>query len=143
MTSTPDPGAPEPELSEHGECTEESWLSSRRVAGLWPVREARLPDAARRAGVRYNASSGRSTGTWGSGPTTYFFHPGDVERAARAFAEGRVDVPSGWRTDTAVGRCREFCFKTLVYGAAALTVAALVAAVLGLPALVVFALTVE
>ncbi|MEU6213171.1 hypothetical protein ABZ891_25150 [Streptomyces sp. NPDC047023] len=40
MPSTQDPGAPEPE----DEALE--WLSSRKVAKLWPVREAWLPDAA-------------------------------------------------------------------------------------------------
>ncbi|MFF9978910.1 hypothetical protein [Streptomyces erythrochromogenes] len=137
MPSTPDPGAPESEREE------QEWLSSRKVAKLWPVREAWLPDAARRADVRVRTSSGQSLGTWGPGPTSYYFHAGDVARATLEFTEGRIDVPSGWRTDTAIGRLREFWFKVLVYGAATVAVGAVVAAVLGCLAFVVFALTVE
>ncbi|MFE7186751.1 hypothetical protein [Streptomyces erythrochromogenes] len=66
-----------------------------------------------------------------------------MARATREFTEGRIDVPSGWRTDTAIGRLREFWFKLLVYGAATVAVGAVVAAVLGFLAFVVFALTVE
>ncbi|MFE5561784.1 hypothetical protein [Streptomyces sp. NPDC056544] len=107
------------------------------------MREVWLPDAARRADVRVRTSSGQSLGTWGSGPTSYYFHAGDVGRATLEFADGRIDIPSGWRTDTAIGRLREFWFKALVYGAATVAVGAVVAAVLGFLAFVVFALAVE
>ncbi|MEV7590479.1 hypothetical protein AB0O42_09415 [Streptomyces sp. NPDC089922] len=137
MPSTQDPGAPEPE----DEALE--WLSSRKVAKLWPVREAWLPDAACRADVRVRSTSGRNMGTWGSGPTSYSFHPGDVARATPEFAEGRIDIPAGWRTDTAIGRFRDFWFKVLVYGAATAAVALVVAAILGGLAFIVFALTVD
>ncbi|MFF4540007.1 hypothetical protein [Streptomyces aureus] len=104
MPRTPDPGAPE---SAHEE-EEERWLDGREVAELWPVREEWLPGAAGRADVRIRRYGGESRGTYGAAPTYYSYHPGDVRRAATAIAEGRVDIPSIWRTDTPDGRRAEY-----------------------------------
>ncbi|MFE0654487.1 hypothetical protein ACFVZH_38760 [Streptomyces sp. NPDC059534] len=87
---------------------EEPWLDSREVAELWPVREDWLPGAAGRADVRVRRFGGESRGTYGAAPTYYHYHPGDVRRAATAIAEGRVDIPSVWRTDTPDGRRAEY-----------------------------------
>ncbi|MFI9122482.1 hypothetical protein ACIGW0_24365 [Streptomyces bikiniensis] len=102
MPHTPDPGTPE---SAH---EEEPWLSSDEVAKLWPIRKNWLPGVACRADVRVRRVGGESRGTWGTEPTFHYFHPGDVRRAAPAIAEGTVDVPSDWRTDTPDGRRAEF-----------------------------------
>ncbi|MFJ7206118.1 hypothetical protein ACIQWR_21600 [Streptomyces sp. NPDC098789] len=102
MPRTPDPGAPE---SEH---EEEPWLSSHEVAALWPIRTDWLPGTAGRADVRTRRYGGESRGTYGAAPTYYDYHPGDVRRAAAAITEGRVDIPSVWRTDTPEGRRAEF-----------------------------------
>ncbi|MGW3911944.1 hypothetical protein ACWEBX_10500 [Streptomyces sp. NPDC005070] len=102
MPRTPDAGVPE------GAQDEEPWLDSREVAELWPVREDWLPGAAGRADVRVRRYGGESRGTYGAAPTFYSYHPGDVRRAATAIAEGRVDIPSVWRTDTADGRRAEY-----------------------------------
>ncbi|MFF2361213.1 hypothetical protein ACFVU0_00610 [Streptomyces sp. NPDC058122] len=102
MPRTPDSGAPEPAQEE------ERWLDRREVAELWPVREEWLPGAARRADVRVRQYGGESRGTYGAAPTFYSYHPGDARRAATAIAEGRVDIPSVWRTDTPEGRRAEY-----------------------------------
>ncbi|MFB7244299.1 hypothetical protein CW362_24210 [Streptomyces populi] len=102
MPRTPDPGALEPAREE------EPWLNSREVAELWPVREEWLPGAAGRAEVRVRRFGGESRGTYGAAPTYYHYHPGDARRAATAITEGRVDIPSVWRTDTPDGRRAEY-----------------------------------
>ncbi|MER6564600.1 hypothetical protein ABT300_44265, partial [Streptomyces sp. NPDC001027] len=102
MPSSPEPGTPESAREE------EPWLSSDEVAKLWPVRKDWLPGVAHRADVRVRSSGGASRGTWGAEPTFYHFHPGDVRRAAPAIAEGHLDIPSNWRTDTPDGRRTEF-----------------------------------
>ncbi|MFJ9520990.1 hypothetical protein ACIRPK_22390 [Kitasatospora sp. NPDC101801] len=102
MPHTPDPEGPESPQEE------EPWLDSREVVALWPVREDWLRGAAGRADVRIRQFGGESRGTYGAAPTYYHYHPGDVRRAAAAFAEGRVDIPSVWRTDTPDGRRAEY-----------------------------------
>ncbi|MEV6195715.1 hypothetical protein AB0M19_25310 [Streptomyces sp. NPDC051920] len=102
MPQTPEPGSPESAREE------ERWLDSREVAGLWPVREEWVPVAAGRAEVRVRQYGGESRGTYGAAPTFYSYHPEDVRRAATAIAEGRVDIPSVWRTDTPDGRRAEY-----------------------------------
>ncbi|MER6561334.1 hypothetical protein ABT300_27100 [Streptomyces sp. NPDC001027] len=87
---------------------EEPWLDSREVAALWPVREDWLPGAAHRADVRVRRYGGESRGTYGAAPTYYSYHPGDARRAATAIAEGRVDIPAVWRTDTREGQRAEY-----------------------------------
>ncbi|MEU6228733.1 hypothetical protein [Streptomyces sp. NPDC047042] len=104
MPSTPDPGVPESAREDE----EEPWLDKREVAALWPVREDWLPGTAHRADVRTRRFGGESRGTYGAAPTYYSYHPGDVRRAATDIAEGRVDIPSVWRTDTPEGRRAEF-----------------------------------
>ncbi|WP_327257160.1 hypothetical protein [Streptomyces sp. NBC_01244] len=102
MPRTPDPGTPE------SADEEEPWLDSREVVERWPVREYWLPSAAARGDVRVRRFGGESRGTYGAAPTYYSYHPGDVRRAAAAIAEGRVDIPSVWRTDTPNGRRAEY-----------------------------------
>ncbi|MFE1228773.1 hypothetical protein [Streptomyces sp. NPDC058745] len=101
MPRTPDAGAPEPAPEE------EPWLSGHKVAELWPVRKDWLPSAARRADVRVRQYGGESRGTYGAAPTYYHYHPEDVRRAATAITEGRIDIPTVWRTDTPDGRRAE------------------------------------
>ncbi|MFI5761931.1 hypothetical protein ACIA8F_13425 [Streptomyces sp. NPDC051563] len=137
MARTPDPGARESADEEEG------WLSSDEVARLWPVRKDCLPRAAHLADVRVRTYGGASRGTWGAEPTFYSFHPGDVQRAAEAIAEGRVDIPSALRTDTADGRRAEFWGTLSARVAGTLLLAALLGALLMLLYLVVFLLTVE
>ncbi|MFJ9842374.1 hypothetical protein ACIRYZ_18195 [Kitasatospora sp. NPDC101155] len=60
------------------------------------------------AGVRSHMIPGKDYGTYGKGQDSYYYHPGDVQRAAVAISEGRVDVPSIWRTDTPDGRRAEY-----------------------------------
>ncbi|MDX2391066.1 MULTISPECIES: hypothetical protein [unclassified Streptomyces] len=72
------------------------------------MRKNWLPGVAYRADVRVRRVGGESRGTWGAEPTFHYFHPGDVHRAAPAIAEGSVDIPSDWRTDTPDGRRVEF-----------------------------------
>ncbi|MFF8868133.1 hypothetical protein ACF08B_39575 [Streptomyces sp. NPDC015139] len=51
---------------------------------------------------------GEGRGTYGAALTFYDYHPDDVQRAATAIAEGRLDIPAVWRTDTRVGRRVEY-----------------------------------
>ncbi|WP_258318870.1 hypothetical protein [Streptomyces griseorubiginosus] len=122
---------------------EEPWLSSDEVAKLWPIRKDWLSGAAHRADVRVRRSGGASRGTWGAEPTFYHFHPEDVRRAAPAIAEGHVDIPSVWRTDTPDGRRREFWGTLSARVAGTLVLALLVFAIILLLGTVVFLLTVE
>ncbi|MFE5792262.1 hypothetical protein ACFQ8C_06730 [Streptomyces sp. NPDC056503] len=101
MPPTPDPEAPEPADEE------EPWLSGGEAARLWPVRAERLERAARQAGVRTRKFGGESRGTYGAAPNYYHYHPADVRRAAADLAEGRLDLPPHWRTDTPEGRRAE------------------------------------
>ncbi|MES4891676.1 hypothetical protein [Streptomyces sp. NPDC096012] len=137
MPNTPDPGAPE---SAH---EEEPWLSSDEVAKLWPVRKDRLPGVAHRTDVRVRSFGGASRGTWGAEPTFHYFHPGDVRRVASVIADGHVDIPSGWRTDTPDGRRAEFWGALSARVAGALFIAAVLCALLIGLATVIFLLTVE
>ncbi|MEV6397113.1 hypothetical protein AB0M39_20420 [Streptomyces sp. NPDC051907] len=137
MPHTPDPGTPE---SAH---EEEPWLSSDEVAKLWPVRRDWLPGVARRADVRVRRFGGASRGTWGAEPTFYYFHPGDVRRAAPAIAEGRVDIPSDWRTDTPDGRRAEFWGVLTARVAGALAIMALLVGLFLFLGTAIFLLTVE
>ncbi|MFF7277558.1 hypothetical protein [Streptomyces griseorubiginosus] len=138
MSSTPQPGTSE---SAHEE--EEPWLSSDEVAKLWPVRKDWLPGVARRADVRVRTYGGASRGTWGAEPTFHSFHPGDVRRAAPAIAEGRVGIPSKWRTDTPDGRRTEFWGNLTARVAGTLMLLALLGGVLLILGTGVFLLTVE
>ncbi|RSS78579.1 hypothetical protein [Streptomyces sp. WAC06614] len=138
MPHTPDPRSPEPAHED-----EEPWLSSNQVAKLWPVREEWLPGTARRAGVRVRIIRGKSRGTWGAEPTLYHFHPGDVRRAAPAVTEGRVDIPSDWRTDTPDGRRAEFWGTLIARVAITLVMAAFLGGLLLGLGTVIFLLTVE
>lgn len=70
---------------------------------MWPVREDRLPGTAGCAGVGVRRFGGESRGTYEAAPTYCSYHPGDARRAATAIAEGRVDIPPVWRTDTPEG----------------------------------------
>lgn len=79
----------------------------------------------------------------GAEPTFYHFHPGDVRRAAPAIAEGRVDIPSDWRTDTPDGRRAEFWGALSARVAITLFIAALLCGLLLGLATVIFLLTVE
>jgi hypothetical protein len=101
MSRTPHPGTPEPADEE------EPWLSIDEVAKLWPVRKDWLPSVAHLADVRVRVTGGTSLGTYGTAPYYYAFHPGDVRRAAAPIAEGRVDMPTVYRTDTPDGRRAE------------------------------------
>ncbi|MEV8097943.1 hypothetical protein [Kitasatospora sp. NPDC085879] len=125
MPNTPDSGASEPPHEE------EPWLNSREVAALWPVREDWLPGAAGRADVRVRQVGGESRGTYGAAPTYYYYHPGDARQAATAIAEGRVDIPSVWRTDTPDGRRAE-CWSRFRFRLTCGVLLALVLLVLGL-----------
>ncbi|MFF0430493.1 hypothetical protein ACFYUJ_39825 [Streptomyces sp. NPDC004520] len=137
MPNTPNPGTPEPAHQE------EPWLSSDEVAKLWPVRKDWLPGVARRTDVRVRTSGGASRGTWGAEPTFYYFHPEDVRRAASTIADGHIDIPSNWRTDTPAGRRAEFWGTLSARVAGTLFIAAVLCAlILGL-ATVIFLLTVE
>ncbi|MEV7567905.1 hypothetical protein [Streptomyces tanashiensis] len=102
MPRTPDSEEPASDQDE------EPWLGSDEVSELWQVREHWLPSVARLADVRVRTYGGESRGTWGAAPTFYDYHPGDARRAATAVAEGRVDIPSGWRLDTPGGRLAEY-----------------------------------
>lgn len=102
MPSTPEPGA-----SESAD-EEEPWLTGHQVAKVWPVRAHYLPNVAHRADVRVRTFGGESRGTYGAAPIYHRYHPGDVRRAAVAIAEGRVGIPSKWRTDTPKGRRAEY-----------------------------------
>ncbi|MGW9594972.1 hypothetical protein ACWHLZ_32290 [Streptomyces chartreusis] len=137
MPITPEPGTPE---TVH---EEEPWLSSDEVAKLWPVRKDWLPGAARRADVRVRRSGGASRGTWGAEPTFYHFHPEDVRRAAPAIAEGHVDIPSNWRTDTPDGRRAEFWGTLSARVVGTLFLAVLVCGVFLILGTVIFLLTVD
>ncbi|MEU6817912.1 hypothetical protein [Streptomyces sp. NPDC046860] len=137
MPPTPDPERPEATEDE------EPWLSSAEVAKLWPVRKDWLPTAAHLADVRVRRFGGESRGTWGAEPTFYHFHPGDVRRATVAIAEGRVDIPSELRTDTTVGRRREFWGTLSARVAGTLLLAAVVGSLLMLLYVGFFLLTVE
>lgn len=137
MPNTPEPGTPE---SAH---EEEPWLSSDEVAKLWPVRKIWLPGVARRADVRVRSFGGASRGTWGAEPTFYYFHPGDVHRAAPAVAGGDVDIPSDWRTDTPDGRRAEFWGTLIARVAGTLVIAAVLCGLLLILGTVIFLLTVE
>jgi len=137
MPNTPEPGTPE---SAH---EEEPWLSSDEVAKVWPVRKDWLPGVARRADVRVRSFGGASRGTWGAEPTFYYFHPGDVRRAAPAIAEGQVDIPSDWRTDTPDGRRAEFWGALIARVAGTLFIAAVLCGLFLCLATVIFLLTVE
>ncbi|MFF5922799.1 hypothetical protein ACFY8C_31445 [Streptomyces flavochromogenes] len=136
MSDTLEPGTSE---SAH----EERWLSSDEVAKLWPVRRDWLPGAAHRADVRVRRHGGASRGTWGAEPTFYSFHPGDVRRAAPAIAEGRVDIPSNWRTDTPDGRRTEFWGALTARVAGTLLLVAALCGLLLILGTVIFLLTVE
>ncbi|MFB7278919.1 hypothetical protein ACFCZV_17550 [Streptomyces hydrogenans] len=137
MSHTPDPDVPE-SVDE-----EEEWLGVRAVARLWPVREDWVPNVAHLADVRVRRSGGESRGTYGAAPTVYHFHPGDVRRAARDIAEGRVDVPTVYRTDTPDGRRAEFWRTLLNRVLGTLFLAVLLASVLMLLFVAGFLLTVE
>ncbi|MFB6583193.1 hypothetical protein ACFCYC_38260 [Streptomyces sp. NPDC056402] len=137
MPHTPEPGTPE---SVH---EEEPWLSSDEVAKLWPVRKDWLSGVAYRADVRVRRVGGKDRGTWGAEPTIYYFHPGDVHRAAPAIAEGRVDIPSDWRTDTPDGRRAEFWGMLIARVAGTLVIAALLGGIFLILGTVIFLLTVE
>ncbi|MFF9147407.1 hypothetical protein ACF1BN_21375 [Streptomyces sp. NPDC014861] len=137
MTHTPDPAVPE------SADEEEPWLAVGAVARLWPVREDWLPSVAHLAGVRVRRSGGDSRGTYGAAPTIYHFHPGDVRRAAEDIAEGRVDIPTVYRTDTPDGRRAEFWSKLLIRVFGTLFLMVLLASVLMLLFVAGFLLTVE
>ncbi|AVV46599.1 hypothetical protein C6376_39825 [Streptomyces sp. P3] len=137
MPSSPEPGTRE---SAH---EEEPWLSSDEVAKLWPVRKDWLPGVAHRADVRVRRSGGASRGTWGAEPTFYHFHPGDVRRAAPAIAEGHLDIPSNWRTDTPDGRRTEFWGTLIARVAGTLLLVAVLCGLLLILGTAVFLLTVE
>ncbi|MFH7596353.1 hypothetical protein WDV06_14785 [Streptomyces racemochromogenes] len=137
MPNTPDPRTPE---SAH---EEEPWLSSDEVAKLWPVRKDWLPGVARRTGVRVRSFGGASRGTWGAEPTFYSFHPGDVRRVAPGIADGQVDIPSEWRTDTPRGRRAEFWGALSARVAGGLFIAAVLCALFIGLATLIFLLTVE
>lgn len=137
MPNTPDPGTPK---SGH---EEEPWLSSDEVAKLWPVRKNWLPGVAYRADVRVRRVGGESLGTWGAEPTVHYFHPGDVRRAAPAIAEGSVDIPSDWRTDTPDGRRTEFWGKWTARVAVTLFLVAVAFGLFLILGAVIFLLTVE
>lgn len=134
--------APEPATPESGH-EEEEWLNSSEVAKLWPVRELWLSGVAHRADVRVRRIGGASRGTWGAEPTFYYFHPGDVRRAAAAIAEGHVDIPSRWRTDTPDGRREEFWGTLTARVAGTLMLAVLVVGILLILGTGIFLLTVE
>lgn len=99
MPNTPDPGVP-------GSPDEEKkpWLGIHQVTALWPVREDYVGQVARQAKVRRYHEPGESYGTYGQGQGRDYYHPGDVRQTATAIAEGRLDIPSLWRTDTPDGR---------------------------------------
>ncbi|MEU8775550.1 hypothetical protein [Streptomyces sp. NPDC048606] len=137
MPYTSEPGTPE------SADEEEPWLTRDEVAKLWPVREDWLSGAAYRAGVRVRRVSGRSLGTWGAEPTRYYFHPEDVRGAASAIAEGRVDLPADWRTDTPEGRRAEFRGLLIARVAGTLAIAALLIGLCLILGSVIFLLTVE
>ncbi|MFB6559623.1 hypothetical protein ACFCYH_12170 [Streptomyces sp. NPDC056400] len=108
-----------------------------------PVRKDWLSGVAYRADVRVRRVGGEDRGTWGAEPTIYYFHPGDVHRAAPAIAEGRVDIPSDWRTDTPDGRRAEFWGMLIARVAGTLVIAALLGGIFLILGTVIFALTVE
>ncbi|MEU9865533.1 hypothetical protein AB0D99_32155 [Streptomyces sp. NPDC047971] len=137
MPHTPDPETPQPAQDD------ERWLNSDEVAKLWPVRKHWLPSVARRADVRLRSFGGASRGTWGADPTTHHFHPEDVRRAAPAIAEGSIDIPSDWRTDTPDGRRAEFWGVLSTRIALTLFLTALAGSVLLGLGSVIFLLTVE
>ncbi|MFG2339508.1 hypothetical protein [Streptomyces yangpuensis] len=96
--------------------------------------------------ARMSASAGSVGKTWARGgaePTTYYFHPGDVRRAAPTIAEGRVDIPSDWRTDTPDGRRAEFWGLLIARVAGTLVIAALLGAIFLILGTVIFLLTVD
>ncbi|GGY82124.1 hypothetical protein [Streptomyces omiyaensis] len=137
MSHTPDPAVPEPA----GE--EEPWLSVRAVTALWPVRKDWVPSVAHLADVRVRRSGGESRGTYGAAPTIYHFHPEDVRRAAQDITEGRVDIPTVYRTDTPDGRRAEFWNRLLFRVLGTILLAMTAASILGILFVIGFVLTVE
>lgn len=109
----------------------ERWLRDYEVQKLWPVRGDKVFSAASRAGVRYRVVQGRSRGTYGADPTYHLFHPGDVRQAATAMAEGRVDLPPLWRTDTPEGQRAER-WSRFRFNATCLVILLVAAGLLGL-----------
>jgi hypothetical protein len=83
------------------------WLDEAAVRKVWPVRADKLVAVANRADVRYRQFGGESRGSYGANSTYYRFHPDDVRRAAADFAEGRIETPPAWRTDTPEGQRAE------------------------------------